>query len=289
MSKWKKWPIKIIYKNNFPKQLKEIKNCPEKLFYRGEWDNSIFEKSLAIVGSRRMSRYGQEVIGKFMPHFVLGNIIVISGFMYGIDTESHQKCLEFGGRTVAVLGGGLNILTPPENDTLYTKILENNGLVISEYESDFQPTLWSFPQRNRIVSGLSTVGILVVEAGVKSGSLITARIAREQGKKVFAIPGQINNSIATGTNYLIKNNLAKMVTEVEDIVVNSQVISQDNLFVSSDPIEREILNGLRIEPLSIDEICTKNNINITQANSKITIMSLNNLVFEENGKIYLKK
>jgi DNA processing protein len=289
MKHWKKWPIKLINKNDFPQQLKEIKNCPEKLYFRGEWDNIIFDKSLAIVGSRRMSRYGQEVIGKFMPYLVSNNITIISGFMYGIDTESHQQCLEVGGITVAVLGGGLNVLTPAENDILYTRILENKGLVVSEYENDFQPTLWSFPQRNRIVSGLATIGILVVEAGIKSGSLITARIAREQGKNIFAIPGQINNSIALGTNYLIKNNLAKMTTEIEDIVGSKQLIIQEEMFVSNDPIEREILSMLRIEPLSIDEICIKNNINITQANSKVTMMALNNLVFEENGKIYLKK
>lgn len=289
MNKWKKWPIKSINKQDFPKQLKVIKNSPEKLYFRGEWDNNIFEKSLAIVGSRRMSRYGQDVITKFMPNLVSNNITIISGFMYGIDTESHQQCLEYGGKTVAVLGGGLNVLTPTDNDGLYTKILENNGLVISEYESDFQPTLWSFPQRNRIVSGLATLGILVVEAGIKSGSLITARIGREQEKTIFAIPGQINNSIASGTNFLIKNNLAIMATEVEDILGDEKLIIQEDLFVSSDPIERDILNGLKIEPLSIDEICIKNNLSITQANSKITIMALNNLVFEENGKIYIKK
>lgn len=289
MNKWKKWPIKSINKQDFPKQLRVIKNCPEKLFFRGDWDNNIFENSLAIVGSRRMSRYGQEVIGKFMPYLVSNNISIISGFMYGIDTESHQQCLEFGGKTIAVLGGGLDILTPAENDILYTNILENKGLVVSEYESDFQPTLWSFPQRNRIVSGLATLGILVVEAGIKSGSLITARIGREQGKAIFAIPGQINNSIASGTNFLIKNNLAIMTTQVEDILGDEKLIIQENLFVSKDPIEREILTMLKIEPLSIDEICTKNKISINQANSKITMMTLNNLVFEENGKVYLKK
>ncbi len=289
MNKWKKWPIKSINKQDFPKQLRVIKNCPEKLFFRGDWDNNIFENSLAIVGSRRMSRYGQEVIGKFMPYLVSNNISIISGFMYGIDTESHQQCLEFGGKTIAVLGGGLDVLTPAENDILYTNILENKGLVVSEYESDFQPTLWSFPQRNRIVSGLATLGILVVEAGIKSGSLITARIGREQGKAIFAIPGQINNSIASGTNFLIKNNLAIMTTQVEDILGDEKLIIQENLFVSKDPIEREILTMLKIEPLSIDEICTKNKISINQANSKITMMTLNNLVFEENGKVYLKK
>lgn len=286
MNKWKKWPIKIIKKKDFPRQLKEVKNCPEKLFYRGEWDNNIFDKSLAVVGSRRMSRYGKEVIAKFMPQLVANNISIISGFMYGVDTESHLKCLEFGGKTIAVLGGGLDILTPPENDNLYSQILNQGGLVISEYMPNFQPTLWSFPQRNRIVAGLSSLGILVIEAGIKSGSLITARMGREQGKNVFSIPGQINNSIAQGTNYLIKNNLGKMTLSVEEIIGSHEIL-QENLFESLDPLEIEIIKLLRIESLSADELSKKLNKSVIEIGVKIGMMSLQNIIFEENGKIYL--
>jgi DNA processing protein len=287
MNKWKKWPIKIIRKIDFPKQLKDIKNCPEKLYYRGNWNNSLFNKSLAIVGSRRMSRYGKEVISKFMPDLVANKISIISGFMYGVDTESHAKCLEFGGKTIAVLGGGLDILTPPENGNLYSQILEMGGVLISEYEPDFQPTLWSFPQRNRIVAGLSTLGVLVIEAGMKSGSLITARMGREQGKNIFSIPGQINNSIAEGTNYLIKNNLAKIVTSTQDIVGSNQIF-QENLFESCDPLENEIIKLLKIESLSIDDLSKKINKSVVETGIKIGLMSLQNIIFEENGKIYLK-
>lgn len=289
MNKWKNWEIKIINKKDFPRQLKVVKNCPEKLFYRGVWDDEIFKNSLAIVGSRRMSRYGREVIAKFMPDFVANKITIISGFMYGVDAESHQKCIEMGGRTVAVLGGGLDILAPPENDNLYSEILEKGGLVISEYKADFQPTLWSFPQRNRIVSGLSTLGILVVEAGMKSGSLITARLGREQGKNVYVVPGQINNSVAEGTNYLIKNNLGKMINEATEISGDRGNLFQETLFESLDPIENEIIKYLKIEALSADELCLKIGKNVTEINTKITIMSLNNLVLEDNGRIYLKK
>lgn len=289
MKNWRKCPINIVWKKDFPEHLKSIKNCPEKLYYRGNWNNKIFEKSLAIVGSRRMSRYGQEVVTKFVPEFVVNNITVISGFMYGVDTESHNKCLEYGGTTVAVLGGGLDILAPPENSDLYTKILENSGLVISEYVPDFKPTVWSFPQRNRIVSGLSTLGILVVEAGMKSGSLVTARIGREQNKKIYAVPGQLTSSTAEGTNYLIKNNLGEMVVSAGDITKNSRLILQENLFESTDFLENLIIQMLKIEPLSIDELCFKTDNTIVELNTKITLMSLNNLVFEENGKIYLKR
>lgn len=287
MNKWKKWPINIIRKKDFPRQLIEIKNCPDKLFYRGDWNNNIFDKSLAIVGSRRMSRYGKEVINKFMPELVANKISIISGFMYGVDTESHLKCLEFGGKTIAVLGGGLDVLTPPENDNLYSQILEMSGLLISEYEPDFQPTLWSFPQRNRIVAALSTLGVLVIEAGMKSGSLITARMGREQSKNVFSIPGQINNSIAEGTNYLIKNNLAKMTISSQDIVGSNEIF-QENLFESCDPLENEIIKLLKIESLSIDDLSKKINKSVVETGIKIGLMSLQNIIFEENGKIYLK-
>lgn len=289
MINWRKYKIKIIEKKDFPEHLKSIKNCPEKLYYRGNWNNNIFEKSLAIVGSRRMSRYGQDVIAKFMLEFIVNKITIISGFMYGIDTESHKKCLEFGGKTVAVLGGGLDILVPPENGNLYSEVLEKGGLVISEYIPDFQPTLWSFPQRNRIVSGLSTMGILVVEAGMKSGSLVTARIGREQNKKIYAVPGQLTSSTAEGTNYLIKNNLGQIITSAVDITENSTIKLQESLFESTDPLENNIIQLLKIEALSIDELRLKIDKTIIELNTKITMMSLNNLLFEENGKIYLKK
>jgi DNA processing protein len=289
MKDWKKYPINIIEKKDFPEHLKAIKNCPEKLYYRGNWDNKIFNKSLAMVGSRRMSRYGQEVVAKFVPEFVANKITIISGFMYGIDTESHKKCLEFGGKTIAVLGGGLDILAPPENGELYSEILENDGLVISEYDPDFKPTVWSFPQRNRIVSGLSTLGILVVEAGIKSGSLVTARIGREQNKKIYAVPGQLTSSTAEGTNYLIRNNLGQIITSAVDITDNTDINLQETLFESTDPLENSIVQLLKIEPLSIDELCLKIKSSVVELNTKITMMSLNNMVFEENGKIYLKK
>ncbi|MCX6726402.1 MAG: DNA-processing protein DprA [Candidatus Shapirobacteria bacterium] len=288
MKTWNKYKINQITKADFPEQLKKIKNCPERLFYRGEWDNKIFDKSLAIVGSRRITRYGQAVVEKFMPDLVADKITVISGFMYGIDSEAHRKCLELGGITVAVLGGGLDILTPSENDDLYTKILENGGLVISEYEADFKPTLWSFPQRNRIVSGLSTKGILVVEAGMKSGSLITARIGLEQKKMIYAVPGPINSLSSMGTNWLIKEKWAEILTDIESITKRKSVMVQEQLWDDNlPPLQKKIYNLLKTEPMSVDEICRKTGIRVTEINLAVTMMSLNNLVAEFNGKIGL--
>lgn len=287
MKKWNSWKIEEILKKDFPEQLKNIKNAPEKLYYRGNWDNKIFIKSLAIVGSRRITRYGQTVVEKFMPEFVANKLTIISGFMYGVDTQAHTKCLEYGGTTVAVLGGGLNILAPPENEELYSNILNNNGVVISEYEAEFKPTLWSFPQRNRIVSGLATKGVLVVEAGMKSGSLVTARIAHEQGKTIFAVPGPIDSSSSQGTNWLIKERQGEMMTEVSQITQKKSIMIQEDLFDDNLPKEqKDILEYLKQEPLTIDELARISRKNVAEIGLTISMMSLSDLVEEENGKIY---
>jgi DNA processing protein len=287
MKKWNSWKIEEILKKDFPEQLKKIKNAPEKLYYRGNWDNKIFAKSLAIVGSRRITRYGHMVVEKFMPELVANKLTIISGFMYGVDTQAHTKCLEFGGKTVAVLGGGLDVLTPVENEELYSNILNNGGVMISEYEADFKPTLWSFPQRNRIVSGLATKGVLVVEAGMKSGSLVTARIAREQGKSIYVIPGPIDSSSSQGTNWLIREGWGKMVTEVSQITQKKSTMIQEDLFDDNLPKEqKEILEHLKQEPSTVDELARVLKKEAAEIGLTISLMSLSDLVEEENGKIY---
>jgi DNA processing protein len=291
MNEWKKWPIKIIEKKDFPKTLKKISDCPEKLYYRGNWNDEIFKKTLAVVGSRAMTRYGREIIVKFMPELVAQKITIISGFMYGVDSEAHKNCLDLGGKTIAVLGSGLNELYPNENDRLYTEILEKDGLIISEYEPDFKATIWSFPQRNRIVSALSTIGVLVIEAGLKSGSLITAKLALKQKKKMFAIPGQIGCKTAEGTNWLIQSGGAKMVTCVGDILGNSNHCpNQQNLFKdysNLSDLEKEIISVLEIEEVTIDELCLKLKSPISEISTTISMMLMRDLVVQENDKIYL--
>ena len=127
MNEWKKWPIKFVEKKDFPRGLQEIRNCPEKLFYRGEWKSELFKKVTAIVGSRQITKYGRVVVEKIMPEIVFQKSTVVSGFMYGVDTEAHQKCLELGGKTIAVLGGGLDEYYPKENDKLYMEILKTGS------------------------------------------------------------------------------------------------------------------------------------------------------------------
>ncbi len=286
---WRTWPIQKLESSDFPEQLKIIKNCPKSLYYRGNYNKNIFDNSISIVGSRNITRYGKEIVSKMVPDLLLNKLCIISGFMYGVDCEVHNKCVENNGITVAVLGGGLDYLSPIENDSLYTEILNNNGLVVSEYEPDFKPTLWSFPQRNRIVSGLSTVGVLVVEAGIKSGSLITARVGDEQKKKIFAVPGPINSKTSEGTNYLIKNNLAKLVTCVEDILERPVLnYKQENIFINNlSGLELEIFNLLHQDSLTIDELSLTLNLSVNEISSTISLMSLKGITEEELGKIYL--
>lgn len=283
------WPISKIYlgDKNYPDILTEIKNPPKVLFYRGKMDKTLFGKSLAIVGSRRITQYGRIVIGKLIPPLIAEKVTIISGFMYGTDTQAHLKCLEYKGKTVAVLGGGLNIIYPPENEKLYQQILEGKGLIISEYEPNFQPQLWTFPQRNRIVAGLSSLGVLVIEAGEKSGSLITVRFAKDQGKKVYAIPGPITSSVSVGTNLLIRNHQAKVVLSVDDLLgkkIESPSLFEKNLL----PEEKKIVHLLETEPSTADEIGAQINKNAIETGKILSMLQLKGIISESVGKYYLK-
>jgi len=287
MARWRKTTIGEIKFDDFPEQLKKIKNCPKILYFRSRWRREIFEKTLVIVGSRKMTRYGREVVEKFMPDLVSNGLTVISGFMYGIDSEAHKRCIENGGTTVAVLGSGLNELPTADNDDLYDMIIDSGGVLVSEYKPDFKATMWSFPQRNRIVAGLATEGVLIVEAGIKSGSLITARIANEQGKKVMAIPGPINSSTSEGGNWLIKNNLATMITESADITGYKNKTVQFELFDSLNDNERLIVNTLSREDMTIDELARSCRMSVSEISVLVSSMAIRDLVREEAGKIFL--
>jgi len=291
-NKFLDWPIRelVASDNLYPKCLKKIKNPPRKIYYRGRLDGDMFDKSLAVVGSRKNTRYGQMVVEKLMPELVANKITTISGFMYGIDSLAHESCIRYGGLTVAVLGNGLDVIYPERNTDLYWKILESGGAIMSEYEAKFKPTLWTFPQRNRIVAGLASMGVLVIEAGLKSGSLITARLAMEQRKPVYAIPGPISSSVSTGCNELIKTNMAKMVTDISALTKKKKVnnSSQMELFSELSPEEKIIVKNLTNEELTIDEIYQKTKISLDKLNSILAILEMKDVVGESLGKYYIK-
>lgn len=278
MKTWNKWPIVEI----------EIKNPPKKVFVRGNLNYSLLEKSIAVVGTRRMTNYGKDVVERLVFDLVRAGVTIISGFMYGVDTQAHKVAIEAQGKTIAVFGCGLDVCYPPENDSLYTQILEGGGAVVSEYEASSKPHLWKFPQRNRIVAGLSSLGVLVIEAGEASGSLITAEIARKQGKKVFAVPGHINSSESFGTNRLIRDGKAKMVLDVHDILGGEEKREEDFASFNLSPLEKEIFDLLMAEPQMIDDLAKKLKKDVVEVSSMLTMMSLKGLIYESAGNYYLK-
>ena len=213
----KKRKIKVIgiTDSDYPEKLKSIYDPPICLYVRGN-SKLLQEKSIAMVGSRNPSNTGKKVARKLAYDLAKLHIHVVSGMARGIDAESHIGCLLGQGKTIAVLGSGIDVIYPKENRVIYQEILKRGGTIVSEYGMGIPPNPYYFPARNRIISGLSD-GVVVVEAAEKSGSLITADFALDQGKEVFAVPGDLDKITTKGTNQLLKEG-AKLVTNVEDLL-----------------------------------------------------------------------
>lgn len=207
--------IITIYDKEYPDKLKVIYDPPVVLYVKGN-KNILKENTMAIVGCRLCSKYGENIAKKIAYNLSRNNINIVSGLAKGIDTYSHIGCLKANGKTIAVVGCGLDIVYPSENTKLFGNIINYGGAVVSEYPLGTKPVPYNFPRRNRIISGLSN-GVIVVEAREKSGTLITVDFALEQGKNVYAIPGNINSLNSYGTNELIKQG-AKIVTNMQDIL-----------------------------------------------------------------------
>ena len=207
--------IITIKDKEYPDKLKVIYDPPVVLYVKGN-KNILNEKSMAIVGCRQCTKYGENVAKKLSYNLSLNNINVISGLAKGIDSFAHKGSLLAKGKTIAVVGCGLDRVYPEENKTLFSEIIKANGAIVSEYIIGTKPLAKNFPKRNRIISGLAN-GVIVVEAREKSGTLITVDFALEQGKTIYAVPGNIGNLNAYGTNKLIKQG-AKIVTNMQDIL-----------------------------------------------------------------------
>ena len=204
-----------INDEEYPSKLRNIYDPPKKLYILGNY-KILKDFSIGIVGTRKCTKYGSEITKSLSYNLAKYGTNIISGMAIGIDTSAHIGTMLGKGKTIAILGSGFKHIYPKENVNLFKKIIEKGGAVITEYEEDEYPMPENFPKRNRIISGLSD-GIVVVEAARKSGSLITADFALEQGKNVFAVPGNINSRVSEGTNNLIKDG-AKPVTNIFDIL-----------------------------------------------------------------------
>ena len=214
----KKDKIKIITlgNENYPDKLKYIYGKPQRLYVLGN-EKLLNEKSISIIGCRDATKYGLRNAYKFAYELAQNGICIISGFARGVDTYAHKGAVAAKGKTIAVLGCGLDIVYPPENVELYKQIIVNNGAIITEYPLGSKPNKLHFPARNRIISGLSD-GVLVVEAKKRSGTMITVEHALDQGKNVYAIPGNITSDNSYGTNQLIKEG-AIPVTSIDDFEI----------------------------------------------------------------------
>ena len=277
-----------IEDKEYPEELKKIKDAPKVLYYRGTLPNTE-EKCIAIVGTRRYSPYGQQVALKISGELADVGLTIVSGLAPGIDTFSHRAVVEKKKRTIAVLGTGLDekSIYPQTNLDLSKKIIEYGGCLISELPEGTPGSKFSFPRRNRIISGLS-LAVLVIEAKEKSGSLITADYATKQSKKLLAIPGQIYSQNSAGPNKLIKNG-AKLITSTADIL-KELGLQQPEIIKNSIEAECEeekiIMDALKDEPLQVDKIIEKTKLSASVVSSTLALMEISGKIRNLRANTY---
>lgn len=279
-----------ISEDNYPENLIGIEGAPMVLYYIGSLHRSD-RNAVAIVGSRKMSSYGREVTEKFAGELASVGVVIVSGLALGVDAIAHKACIEAGGRGIVVLASGLDTISPFTNKWIAVKIVKMGGSIVSEYPLGQPPFRTSFPSRNRIISGLSKA-VIVIEGLKKSGTLLTASAAAEQGRPVFAVPGQITSPLSGAPHYLIQNG-AKMATSARDILdelniqlkVNSEEMER---VMPTDDEEKLLLKALENEDLHIDEISRISGYSINNISSILTIMELKGLVINLGGGSYRK-
>ncbi|MBU2258139.1 MAG: DNA-processing protein DprA [Candidatus Omnitrophica bacterium] len=288
----RKQDIEIIsYKDeDYPENLKQISDPPIILYVKGELKKED-KFSLGIVGSRRASFYGLSCAEKFAHDLSGKGLTIVSGLARGVDTYAHKGALKAGGRTIAVIGSGLNQIYPPENKRLALEIAKS-GAVISEFPMNTEPFKQNFPRRNRVISGLS-LGVLVAEAARNSGALITADFALEQGRDVFALPGKIDTANSQGTNELIKQG-AKLVCGIDDILEELNIAPvKDTLVNKREPFsltERELLiyDLLSNYPVVLDDILERSDMDMTEAAHLLLKLELRKLIRQLPGKQFVR-
>lgn len=283
---------------DYPRNLKNIYDPPMVLYVKGNLSGED-NQAVAIVGSRRASFYGIFCAEKFSRELAELGITVVSGMARGIDAASHRAALRAQGRTIAVLGSGLNNIYPPENKDLFNEIADN-GAVISEFPMQTKPLAYNFPRRNRIISGLS-LGVVVVEAARNSGALITAHSALEQGREVFAVPGKVDSANSKGVNELIKQG-AKLTGDIKDILEEINIKLKENFAIKEkssvktieiDPrkLSAEEILLLRLidkSPRYIDEIISESRLQINKVLSGLMRLEMLHIIKQLPGKLFTK-
>lgn len=273
---------------SYPAYLREIPNSPPVLYQQG---NLLAEDRLgvAVVGTRRLTSYGRSVTRDLVLGLVQNGVTIVSGLARGIDAVAHKTALDAGGRTIAVLGSGLDCVYPAENRPLAQQIIQQ-GVVFSEYGLGVQPEAKNFPPRNRIITGLS-LGVIVVEAGEESGALISAQFALEQNREVFAVPGNINSPVSKGTNRLIQQG-AKLVTGIDDVLeeLSLRVVAEQTavqLALPETAEEAALLSHLSGQPTHIDDLSRAAGLPSSMVSSTLTLMELKGMVRQVGGMNYV--
>jgi len=289
MEKLDRYGVKVLtwHDPDYPSRLKEIYDYPPLLYIRGsllpedEW-------CLAVVGTRRATVYGRQVTEEIVADLARSKITIVSGLAKGIDSIAHHSALEAGGRSIAIFACGLDIVYPSENADLARRIMQQ-GALISEYPLGTRPKADNFPRRNRIMSGLS-LGVLVAEAGETSGAMITAHLALEQNREVFAIPGSILSPASRGANHLIQEG-AKLVRDYTDILEELNLMAVAHQIEMKEVIppsdtEALLLKQLGAEPTHIDEVCRSSGLPISTVSSTLGMMELKGLVKQVGAMNY---
>ncbi len=288
----------------YPEHLNSIFDPPPVLYVKGTLCQQQ-ELLIAVVGCRKASTYGRTMAGKLSTEFAMKGVTVVSGMARGIDSAAHVGSLKAGGRTIAVLGCGVNVIYPPENKRLYHEIVEK-GAVISEFPIHAKPDRFNFPARNRIISGM-TLGTVIVEAGHRSGALITADMALEQGREVFAVPGNVTSGTSAGTNHLIKQG-AYLIEHAEDVLsalsleISREIKGAQPEFAFNDPTaappahkpdltqeEQHLFDIIPPEqPIHIDDITVRSELPSGKVSAMLMMLEMKNVIRQLSGKMFVR-
>lgn len=299
--------ILILDDGSYPAYLREIADPPLTLYVRGDWQGCFEQPGVAVIGSRKCSTYGENASEMLARDLASRGISIISGLARGIDTAAHRGAIRAGGKTIAVMGTGIDAVYPKENTRLVREILDSGGALVSQFPLGTPPLKDNFPYRNRIISGLS-LGVLIVEATERSGSLITARLATEQNREVMAVPGNITSRNSIGTNYLIKAG-AKLVQQWQDVVAElpSDIAARilppkvdeangkrertgDALPSGLSDNERKVWTQLSAdEPVHIDVLLVSSNLSFGDLNAALVGLDIRDLIRVLPGKHYARR
>lgn len=277
----------IFGEDGYPSILNNIPDPPIVLFYRGDLQKYLSIPSVAVIGSRRCTAYGRRVARRLARDFVYNGVGVVSGLARGIDAEAHRGALDAGGKTMAVLGSGLDVCYPPEHERLAQKIA-GNGVLISEYPPGTQPAKFRFPERNRLISGFSR-GVVVVEAGRKSGTMITVNTALDQGREVFAVPGEITRALSMGTNMLLRDGAGVVITAgdvLEPLGIATNKVEREQTIEINSGITRSILELLSEEDLHFNKLLRLTEIETPLLQSELLKLEIAGIIRQHPGKIF---